>query len=123
MTRIQRAFEEVLKYPVDRKILVFVSRKGGEVRYELLRSGVNEQSPQTFARAVDRLTSNALMNRRLEGRGKRFASYLSATPAGEAIAHLLLSLSESGRIPEGLPREIRKAAQETFLGPAIVARV
>ena len=122
MTRIQRAFEEVLEYPVDRQILVFISRREKGVRYELLRSGINERSPQAFARAVERLTSNALLNRRLEGRGKRFASYLSVTPAGAAIARVLLGLSEKGRMPRGLPLEVRKAAQDAFVGPAIVAR-
>lgn len=115
MPRLSEAFEGVLAHAEDRQILAHLLAHGEEVRYEALRRGVEEGSPQMFKYSVDRLSRSALINRRLVERGRRFDSFLSLTAAGKEIARVLVSLSERGSLPRGLPERDRLELQHTFL--------
>ncbi len=117
MSRFQEAFEQVLGHKVDRQILAFLKERGPELRYEALRRGVGVGSPQQFKYAMDRLSSSALVKRRLVERGERFASFISMTPAGASIARMLVSLHAKGELPRNLPVELRRAARAAFLAP------
>ncbi len=115
MTRLSDAFEGVLAHTEDRQVLAHLLSEGREVRYEALRKGIHEDSPQMFKYTVDRLTRAALLNRRLVERGRRFESHLSLTRAGKEIARVLVSLSERGSLPRDLPERDRLELQHTFL--------
>ncbi|MDG7006388.1 MAG: hypothetical protein JRM86_05580 [Nitrososphaerota archaeon] len=115
MSRLSEAFEHVLAHAEDRQVLAYLLKQREEVRYEALRRGVEEGSPQMFKYCVGRLSRSALINRRLVERGKRFDSFLSLTTAGREIARVLVSLSERGSLPRDLPERDRLELQHAFL--------
>ena len=115
MSRLSEAFQRVMVHAEDRRMLAFLLAQSGEVRYEVARRGVEENSPQMFKYCVDRLSRSALINRRLVERGRRFDSYLALTAAGREIARALVSLSKRGALPRDLPQRDRLEIQQTFL--------
>jgi DNA-binding HxlR family transcriptional regulator len=117
MSRLSDSFERVLAHAEDRQVLGYLLKQEGEVRYEVLRRGIREDSPQMFKYCVDRLSKSALVNRRLVERGRRFESHLSLTRAGKEIAGALVSLSERGALPRDLPERDRVELRRTFLAP------
>lgn len=112
------ALESVLAHRSDRQILVYLRSQGEEVRYEILRRAIGEKSPQSFKYAISRLSGDALINRRLEERGERFASFISLTNPGKSIATLLIELhSALHTMPGDFPRQLREEAQHALLEP------
>lgn len=115
---MEAAFTSVLAHRDDRKILVFLRSQNSEVRYEALRKAIGEDSPQSFKYAISRLSGEALINRRLEERGERFASFISLTTPGASIAALLLGMHAAlPKIAEDVPKQLREDAQRALLDP------
>jgi len=117
-SRFARAFNEVLSYDLDRRLLLALRSAGQELRYEELRRRVAEPAPEAFSRAVERLSKAALVKRRLarlEGQ-RRYGTWLSPSSRGLMVAAILDGLSSKGRIPTDLSEEVRTAVMEVFRG-------
>ena len=116
--RFARAFKEVLCYDLDRRLLLELDSAGEELRYEELRRRVGESAPEAFSRAVERLSKAALVKRRLarlEGQ-RRYGTWLSPSPRGLTVARVLDGLASTGKIPAGLPEDVRTAVMGVFRG-------
>jgi DNA-binding HxlR family transcriptional regulator len=119
MARFQDALEDVLRYRSDRSIVLGLSTAGREVRYEALRRGIGNESPQLFRDSVERLSTHALINRRLVPSGRRYSSYLSTTEAGDKVASVLVSFREGRPIPTELRPSERKVLEAIFAVPVL----
>jgi DNA-binding HxlR family transcriptional regulator len=110
------AFASVLRYELDRRMLVALCEAKREVRYEELRRTVNESSSEAFKRAFDRLQRHALISRRLIPQGEEnYESHLSPTVRGQYIASLLVKLSHSTTDAK-VPKEVAAQASAVLLG-------
>jgi hypothetical protein len=118
------AFQETLKSPVERRILVTLLQAGHELRYEEVRRAISTEgpvAPQTFRNAVERLSARAAIDRRLEPQGDRHLSYLAPTRRGRLIAEVLAELARAGTIPRSLPDAVQRDLQAVFLGDVSAA--
>jgi hypothetical protein len=109
------AFQETLKSPVERRILVTLLQAGHELRYEEVRRAISTEgpvAPQTFRNAVERLSARAAIDRRLEPQGDR---------RGRLIAEVLAELARAGTIPRSLPDAVQRDLQAVFLGDVSAA--
>jgi len=113
-----KALGSVMAHELDRRALLGLHAANREMRWEELRRTVGEKSPQLFAYAMERLMSNALVNRRLRPQGKRYKSILSTSGRGALIAAILESLSRSGRLPSELPEDVAEDVR-AFFAPRI----
>lgn len=119
MTRFTLAFEDVLRHRSDRAIILGLHAAGKEIRYEALRRGIGNESPQLFRDAIERLSSIALINRRLVPAGSRYRSFLSTSPAGDRVAELLLLWSRLAKNRSVLLGSEVKQLEEMFRPPLL----
>lgn len=115
--RFAVALEGVMEQPLDRRVVLILYRTGHEVRYMELWRAAGQPHKQVFKDSIERLVRHALVNRRLEEQGERYATFLSPSPRGNRVAEILLEASKAvSRLLVKVEPKLAESAGGVFLG-------
>lgn len=115
--RFAVALEGVMEQPLDRRVVLILHRTGHEVRYMELWRAAGQPHKQEFKDSVERLVRHALVNRRLEEQGERYATHLSVAPRGTRVAEVLIEAGNAvSRLLGRLEPKLADPARDVFLG-------
>lgn len=115
--RFAVALEGVMEQPLDRRLVLILHRTGHEVRYMELWRAAGQPHKQEFKDSIERLVRHALVNRRLEEQGERYATFLSPSPRGDRVAEILIAASKAvSQLLVKLEPKLAESAGGVFLG-------